>query len=408
VYFLQWVAIRATSDLRAGLFEHLMNMPLSFLNKISTGELLSRVGADTVTLQNTISGSLVVLIKDPAMLIGLIVYLFWQQPLLTLFSLVVFPVCLVPIVVYSRKVRKSSGAVQTQYARLSRIMHESFTGNRIIKAYNLEKSAAAQFREASGRFISHYMRTVRAAELPGPLIEFFGGVGVACLFYYILRVSRQPIDVADFFVFLLAVFSMYRPFKSLSRLYGQMVQANAASERAFELLGTVSNMREPADPLPIKAAGADIQFDHINFNYDEKPVLRDFNLTVKSGGMVALVGQTGSGKTTVTNLLLRFYDPQEGAVRIGGTDIREVATRDLRSQIAVVTQDTLLFDESIRWNIGLGRPGATEEEMVAAAKRAHAHAFIMEKPQGYDTMIGEKGGRSRAARSSGWRLPGRF
>jgi subfamily B ATP-binding cassette protein MsbA len=223
------------------------------------------------------------------------------------------------------------------------------------------------------------------------MIEFFGSVGIAGLFYYILLVSHTPIDSGEFLLFVGSVFSMYRPIKSLSRLYSQMEQANAASERVFELLATVSTLPEPANPIPLKAAGADITFNDIDFNYDQKPVFQNFNLTVKAGQMVALVGHSGSGKTTLTNLLLRFYDPQNGSVRIGGVDLRQIRTPDLRSQIAVVTQDTLLFDESIRRNIELGRPGATEDEIIAAAKHAHAHGFIMEKPAGYDTLIGEKG-----------------
>ncbi len=391
LYFLQWVSIRTITDLRIKIFTHLMSMPLAILNKISTGELISRVVNDTASLQNTISNSLVVLIKDPTTLIGLVIFLLWNQPMLTLVSLIVFPLCLIPIIVYSRKVRQSSIVIQNQYAELSKIMHESFTGGRIIKAYNLEKTVVGQFSAASSKFISHYMRVVRSAEIPGPLIEFFSALGLSAIFYYILLINHKVIDAADFIAFVGAMFAMYKPIKTLSRLYSEIGQAQSASRRVFELLETVTTLPEPVSPLPLKAAGAEIKFDSVTFNYDEKPVLHDFHLIVKAGQMVALVGHSGSGKTTLTNLLLRFYDPQGGAVRIGGIDIRQVSTRDLRSQIAVVTQETLLFDESIRRNIELGRPGATEAEIIAAAKHAHAHDFIMEKPQGYDTMIGEKG-----------------
>lgn len=394
VYMLQWVAVRAITDLRTRLFAHLTNMPLGMLTKISTGELISRTMGDTAALQNSISNSLVTMIKDPATLFFLIFFLLWQQPMLTLMSVIIFPICLVPIIIYSRKVRASSTAIQTQFAQLSRIIHECFTGNRIIKAYNLENTVVARFRDASGRFVAHFMRSVRAGEMPGPLIEFFGAVGVACLFYYILEISHTRISAGDFLYFVGCLFLMYQPVKSLSRLYNQMAQANAASARVFALLDTPTTLPEPADPLPLKAAGAEIKFDRVSFNYESdqsRPVLQEFTLTVKAGQMVALVGHTGSGKTTVTNLLLRFYDPQGGSVRIGGIDIRQVALRDLRSQIAVVTQETLLFDESIRQNIELGRPGASEAEIIAAAKHAHAHEFIVEKPEGYDTLIGEKG-----------------
>jgi len=184
---------------------------------------------------------------------------------------------------------------------------------------------------------------------------------------------------------------MYQPIKNLARLHNQLQQASAASSKVFELLERRSSITDPLEPRPLQARGADIHFDHIDFDYDEKPVLRGINLTVKAGQFVALVGRTGSGKTTLTNLLLRFYDPKAGAVRIGGLDLRGVAIKDLRRQVALVTQDTILFNDTIRKNIALGRPGATEAEIEAAAKQARAHEFIMERPLGYDTLAGEKG-----------------
>jgi len=179
--------------------------------------------------------------------------------------------------------------------------------------------------------------------------------------------------------------------KSLTRLHNQLHQAQAASQRVFELLDTPSSMVEPASPKPLKAANADIQFENIHFAYGEKPILRGINLTVKAGQLVALVGSTGSGKTTLANLLPRFYDPQSGAVRIGGTDIREVSVRELRNQIAIVTQETVLFHDTIRGNIAVGRPSATNAEIEDAARSAKAHDFIAQRPETYDAIVGEKG-----------------
>ena len=191
---------------------------------------------------------------------------------------------------------------------------------------------------------------------------------------------------------------MYRPIKNLTRLQTGLQQARAGSERVFELLATKSSLAEPVNPKPLRAAGADIHFDSIEFSYgekndktDKKIVLSDIDLEVRSGSLLALVGPNGSGKTTLTNLLLRFYDPDQGAVRIGGMDIREVLSRDLRNQIAVVTQETILFNDTIRANIAVGRPGATNAEIEEAAKHAHAHDFIMERPRNYDTIVGERG-----------------
>jgi ATP-binding cassette, subfamily B, bacterial MsbA len=390
IYFLQWSAIRAITDLRVRLFEHVMNLSAGFFNASNSAELMSRISMDTVNLQTIIVGATAVVVKDPATLVGLLVYLLWKQPKLTLISMVVMPLCVIPIVVYGRKVRRSAGSLQDHYAEMSNVMSEAFTGNRIVKAYNLEPTMVERFRETTWKLIGHSMRIVRAMEIPGPLLEVFGAVGVALVFLYLAFAGNRA-SYSDFLGFLLAIFSMYRPIKNLSRLQNNIVQARAASDRIFQLLDTTNTIPEPANPLPLSAVGKDIQFENIDFAFAEKQVLHGINLTVKAGQFMALVGPTGSGKTTLTNLLLRFYDPQQGAVRIGGVDIRKVSTRELRNQIAVVTQETALFNETIRRNIELGRLDASEAEIIAAAKHAHAHDFIMEKPLGYETVVGERG-----------------
>lgn len=391
VYLLQWVASRTIKDIRTKLFQHILSMDLSFFSSTSTGELLSRISADTIALHNTITGCISVIVRDPATLIGLAAVLLWQQPKLTAVSLLVFPICLVPVIIYGKKVRHSSAAIQSQFAAINQIMHESFTGSRVIKAYNLENKVLEQFRQASAKAVSHYMRVIRSMELPGPLIEFLGAVGVAVIFCFILLGAKTQLSAGDFLLFIGSIFSMYRPFKNLTRLHNQFEQARAATRRVFEMLEVKSSVVEPVKPVQLQAKAADIHFEHITFGYGEKPVLRDFNLTVKAGSLVALVGGTGSGKTTITNLLLRFYDPQKGSVRIGNTDLRSVSTRDLRDQIAVVTQDTILFNDTIHHNILLGREGASTEAVVAAARHAHAHDFITATPAGYNSNIGEKG-----------------
>ncbi len=391
IYLLQWTAIRAITDLRIRLFSHLVNQGTSFFSRASSGELMSRVMSDTSALQNILSNATAVIVKDPVTVIGCLAVLFKLQPKLTLISIILLPVCALPIVIYGRKVRRSGKAMQTNVAELTQVMSEAFTGNRVVKAYNLEGAVVEQFRAAARKFISHYMRIVRSAEIPGPLLEFFGSVGlVLVLLYLIFHAGARP-NSKDFLAFVLAVFAMYRPMKNLTRLHNNFEQARAASGRVFELLATKSDLVEPAQPKPLVADGADICFENITFHYGEKPALRDINLTIPNGKLVALVGMSGSGKTTMTNLLLRFYDPQQGRVLIGNTDVRDVAFRDLRTAIAVVTQETILFNDTIRNNIALGRPGATKSEIEAAAKHANAHEFILEKPQGYDTFIGEKG-----------------
>jgi ATP-binding cassette, subfamily B, bacterial MsbA len=391
VYFLQWTASRTIADLRTRLFTHLLHLSAGFYTENSSGQLISRVMNDTGSLQNILSSATSVIVRDPVTLVSVLVLLFWEQPRLTFISLVALPVCVVPILIFSRKVRRSSREMQAQSAELTQIMTEAFTGHRIVKAYNLEHSLAEKFRATARKSVGHYMRIIRSMEIPGPLIEFFGSCGVALLLAYLIYLSPSHPSSTDFIQLVGSIFVMYQPIKNLTRLQNQIVQARAASERVFTLLATQNTVPEPVQPRLLQAGGADIQFDHVHFAYGEKNTLHGINLRIKPSQLIALVGASGSGKTTLSNLLLRFYDPQRGAIRIGGVDIREFATRDLRSQIAVVTQETILFNDTIRRNIELGRPGATNDEIIAAARHAHAHQFILEKPGGYETVIGEKG-----------------
>jgi ATP-binding cassette, subfamily B, bacterial MsbA len=391
VYLLQWVSIRAITDLRNRLFEHIMNLSAGFFSRTSTGELMARIMSDTGTLQGIISNATTVIVKDPVTLVSLLTYVLWKETRLTLLSLVVLPLCMIPIVIYGRKVRRSSRALQTHAAELSGVMAEAFSGNRIIRAYNLEATVVEQFKATARKFIGHYMRIVRSMEIPGPLLEFVGAIGVSLLLIYLVVHRGERPSSAEFLRVILAIFAMYRPLKNLTRVHNTLEQGRAASEKVFALLATASTIPEPAHPKPLRAAGAEVCFEAVDFSYGDKLVLQDINLTVKPGRLVALVGASGSGKTTVTNLLLRFYDPERGAVRIGGTDLREAATSDLRNQIAVVTQETILFNQTISQNIGLGRPGASQAEIVEAARHANAYDFIMKKPKGFDTVVGEKG-----------------
>ncbi|MGP8200426.1 MAG: ABC transporter ATP-binding protein [Limisphaerales bacterium] len=385
-YLMGWVAIRAICDLRARLFEHLLNLPLSFLSRNSTGELMSRIG-DVGVLQTMIAVSLVTLITQPIRLISFAVIPFAINAKLAAMALVTFPLCVIPVVIYNRKVRRSGAAIQTEAANLSKVMHEAFTGNRIIKGYNLEEVVVERFKANQKKFIGHFMRVVRSTETPGPIIEVLAAFGVAILLLY-LAGSASP---TQFMVFIGALMMMYGPVKAIIRVQSQLHQARAATQRVFELLVTQTTLTEAPRPVPLKAVGAEIQFDNVSFSYGDKPVLRHIQLRVEPGRMVALVGSSGSGKTTLTNLLLRFYDPTEGIIRIGGIDLRQVALRDLRSQIAVVTQEVILFNDTIRQNIAYGRPEAAFAEIEEAARGAFAHDFIQGKPRGYDSVVGEKG-----------------
>lgn len=392
LYCMHWAGTATVHDVRVAIFGHLQRLSLGYFHGARTGDLLSRLINDTVAVQQAVSLGFSTLARDPATIVALVGYLIVMQPRLTTVALVVFPLVVVPIVIYGRKVRRSWKAAQTHTAELSDQMQENFTGARVVKAFNLETLMTDRFAETSRRITSQLRRLFRAAELPGPVIEAFGAVGVSLMLYYVVRspAGERP-SAGDFSSFVGALFLLYQPVKNVSRLWGLLEQGRAAGERLFPILATPPGIEDRPDPAPFEARDAAIEFRDVEVRYDDKPVLCDFQLTVAPGQLVALVGPSGSGKTTVTNLLLRFIDPTRGSVRIGGVDLRDVRMRDLRDRIAIVTQETLLFNDTIRANIRMGRLGATDAEIEAAARHAHADEFIRARPQGYDAPIGERG-----------------
>ena len=392
IYLTNWSAMHAIADIRTKLFTHLQGLSFGFFNAAKTGDLIARITNDTQVLYGIIGGTFSSAVKDPITIAILIGYQLTTNTTLTLISVIVFPICIVPIVIYGRKVRKSARAVQQYNSDLTNLMHESFTGNRVIKAYNLEDTVAGRFRATTKKYVGQMMRVIRANEIPSQLMEMFGALGVSLVFFYVVHVPKeqQPSE-SDFLAFVMSIVMIYPPVKALTRMHNQIHQAKAASERVFELLATQNSIPEPVAPKMLHADKADILFDNVSFNFGEKAALRNINLTVKAGQMVALVGESGSGKTTLTNLLLRFYDPDRGSIKIGGVDLRDIRTVDLRTQIAVVAQENILFNDTIARNIELGRLGASPEEVKAAANFAKATEFINERPDGFDAMVGEKG-----------------
>ena len=303
-------------DLRTKLFAHLLGLSAGFFNQSRSGELISRIMNDTGAIQSILSGATSIIVRDPITLIGLLLPLLWRQPMMTLISLIVLPVCLIPLSIYSRKIRRASREMQSQSADLMQVMTEGFSGHRVVKAYNLETVVVDEFRQTARKSIGNYMRIIRASELSGPIIDFLASSGVALALLYMIYLAKSHPNPGDFFLLAGSIFYMYAPIKNLTRLHNQLTQARAASERVFELLATKNSVPEPAAPKMLHADKADICFENVSFNYGEKIVLQNINLHIKAGQLVAFVGKTGSGKTTLANLLLRFYDPASGAIKI--------------------------------------------------------------------------------------------
>ncbi|MBL9127287.1 MAG: ABC transporter ATP-binding protein, partial [Verrucomicrobiales bacterium] len=390
-YLLNWVAVHTLADFRSRLLDHLLRLPLRVVQRFGTGELMSRLNNDVAALHNALANSFVSLIKDPVALVAFVAYLIFEFRGLTLTALVVFPVCVVPVVIFARKLRKAMERLQNDAAEVSQVTHDTLSGVWLVKACNLEPVMVERFEAKLAGYNNRWMRATRASELPGPLIEFGGTIGLAILLGVVALTPAARTSASTFFTFVLTIVLLYQRIRSLIKLLNLLIQARAASRRVFEILDTRSDLLDPPNPVPLRAANAPIHFEDVHFAYDGKVALEGIRLVIPPGKMVALVGPSGAGKTTLANLLLRFHDPDRGRIRIGDTDLRHVSQKDLRDHIAVVGQDVFLFHDTIRRNLELGRPGASIADIEEAARHAHAHAFIVEKPQGYDTVVGERG-----------------
>ncbi len=387
-YCMGWVSERVVNDLRQDVFEKFSTLSLDFYNRATMGDLITHVHGDTQVLQRSLNLGVSDLVKEPVTIIFTLGYLLYTDWQLTLFVAAFMPICVIPISVLGRKMRRASkGNVQTAVEQQSLLVE--FLGSiRLIKAYKLEKQATERFANHARRLVHHSMKQLQAKELTNPLIETIGAVGLGVLLVFILYMGKTGAELA---LFVGAVALIYTPIKKVAGLHVYFQQASVSIERLMRIFREQPTVKEPAVPKPLKKFAHEIRFENVTFAYNNQPVLRDFNLVVPYGMKLGVAGESGSGKSTLINLLFRFYDPQQGRVLIDGQDIREISTDDLRSQMALVSQDIVLFDQSIAENIACGRTGATRDEVEAAAKAAFAHDFILKLPQGYETRVGERG-----------------
>lgn len=387
-YFLSWVGVRVVMDIRQHLFRHILGLSMAFYTKSSTGDLMSRINNDTGTIQRAVVNLVADMVKQPLTLIAALSALIILNPTLSLLALVFFPLCLLPIIIYGRKVRVDSRASQKNLGELHSLVHESFTGVRVVKAFCREDAEIEKFRKNSNRFIHYTMRIVRSNTILSPIIETMGAAGVSLLFIYIFFSGMNP---SDLFAFMAAMFVLYAPTKSLSKIHLTLQNAAASAERVFEILDQPRAVEDKPGAVELPAFHEQIRFESVSFRYAQDDVVKDVNLVISKGQRIALVGRSGSGKTTMGNLLCRFYDPTQGRVIIDGHDLRDVTQPSLRGQIGIVSQDTILFNDTIAANIAYGKDHATMEEIHRAAQIAHADGFIRKMPHGYDSIVGEKG-----------------
>ncbi len=394
-FLLDTIGQSIIKDLRNKLFAHIHSLPLSFFHHTPTGELISRVINDATLIQMAVSRALVGVLKDLFQVFGLlfvVLYLNWK---LAIISFIFLPLAAVPVVHFGRKFRKLSTTNQQTVAKVSNILHETITGHRIVKAFGMEKYETQKFSDMVDKLFEVIVKDIRINSLQHPLMEFIGGICIAGVVWYggqeVFKGESTP---GTFFAFLVSMVMIYDPIKSVSNINSPVQQGLAAARRIFDLLDTAPEIEDKPDAKELPPFKNTITFQAVNFSYDgTTPVLKDINLNVRAGEIIALVGTSGGGKTTLVNLIPRFFEVTSGKILIDGHDLRDVTMKSLRNQLAIVSQQTILFNDTVKNNIAYGDLERSEEEIIAAAQAAHALDFIKELPEGFDTIIGESGAR---------------
>jgi subfamily B ATP-binding cassette protein MsbA len=391
-FLMSYVGQRIIADLREKIYNHIQSLSLSFFTRNPTGVLMSRILNDVNMIQGAVTDAVTGLLKDVFTLVGLVAVIFYRDWKLALIAMVVFPVAVVPIVKFGRKLRSYSTRSQSAMANLSTILLETLTGARIVKAFNMEDHERRRFAKENRRLFGILIKSVRVKAISHPLMEFLGGVGIAFIVFYggynVIQGGATP---GTFFSFLAALLMLYEPVKRLSGVNNTVQQGLAAAARIFEVLDNVPEIQSKPEAKALPSVSRDIEYEDVSFKYEEDWVLKNINLRIRVGEMVAFVGSSGGGKTTLVNLLPRFYDVTAGKITIDGVDIRDYRVESLRHRVGIVTQQTILFNDTVRNNIAYGNIDQPFEEIVKAAEAAYAQGFIQNLPQGYDTIIGEQG-----------------
>jgi len=396
-YLMTDIGQRVVRDVRSQLFRHILNQSAAFFSRRTVGQLMSRITNDVGQVQQAVSETVGDLLREGLSVIGFVALMFWYDWKLALVAFTGAPLVVYPLVRLGQRVRRSTRRSQEQLEHLSHLTAEAFAGHRIVKAFGGEGREAERFGAASERLYRTNLKITGTVSLLPPMMEFLGGVAIVALLWYGRgRIAEGALDTGRFLAFIFAAFMMYTPIKRLSRVNANIQQAMAAATRIFELLDTHSEVIERPGAQPLARLTRGIEFKDVGFAYDDgagKAVLKNVSFAARAGQVIALVGLSGAGKTTLVNLLPRFYDVTGGAILIDGIDIRDVTLKSLRQQIGIVTQETVLFDDTIANNIAYGVPGATAPAIEEAARAAHAHEFIQRLPDKYQTRIGERGQR---------------
>ncbi len=386
----------AVTDLRNALYQHVLGQSFAFLGRSSTGTLMSHITTDVEKIQAAVSELAGDLLKEGLTILGLLTVLFYMDWRLAMLSLVGMPLALHPLVRFGRRLRASNETSLRRWRDISEILQETISGFRVVKAFRMEKFEIGRFRRASARLLSVNMRITRTTAILPPLMEGVSGIAmVGALVYGSSAIRSGHLTTGAFVAFLTALFAMYTPIKRLSRVNATLQAALAAGSRVFEVLDRRDEVLEAKNAVPLPRMKGEIEYRGVGFRYADghREVLRNVSFAARPGEVVAIVGTSGAGKTTLVNLLPRFYDVTDGTVLIDGIDVRQATLGSLRRQIGLVTQETVLFNDTVRANIAYGLDDVDEARVESAARAAFAHDFILDLGRRYDTVIGERGGR---------------
>ncbi|MFU2015537.1 ABC transporter ATP-binding protein [Peribacillus butanolivorans] len=392
-YIVSKVGQKAIMDLRNSMYEHIQRLDMKFFDKNRTGDLMSRLTNDVNLLQQLISSSMLQVVTDTVTFVAVAVYMLFINWKLTIVLLFTFPFMFYITRVFGKRIRMSFRSVQSSAGDISNQLQDSISGMRLIQSFTNEEFESIRFAERNHENMVANIKSVRLRSMFGPVIDLLNNIGlVAVIVFGAWQVMEGAFTVGLIVAFLAYLRLLQSPVRNFSRVISIVQQSAAAFERITEIMETQPDISDKGNAIELPSIKKQIEFQSVDFAYDESvPVLSNLNLTMKAGQITALVGSSGAGKSTITNLLIRFYDPQQGTIKMDGLDIRDVSLKSIRSQMGIVSQDIILFNGSIRDNIVYGKLDATDDEITKSAKAANAHDFIKAFPNGYDSQIGERG-----------------
>lgn len=393
-YFMGYVGQGVVRDIRSKLYQHILALPINYFSSTPTGVLISRLTNDVNLLQSTTSEAISTILKQSLTIIVLGVIVITLDWKLALAAFVALPLSVYPMQKLGKRMKKVSTQGQVTMGMMTALLHEAIAGIRIVKAFCMEGYEAARFRHENERFTQNQLKTIKVRSISSPLMETFGAVGFAVTIWYAAyRISQGTLKPETFISFFASVLMFYQPIKALNGVNLNIQQGLAAATRIFEIIDRPAEEERQEGVKTLSLVASTIDFNKVSFKYGGQWVLKDLDLSVQKGEVIAIVGSSGAGKTTFVNLIPRFYDIAEGSIRIDGTDVRDFTLKSLRSQIAIVSQQVILFNDTVRKNIAYGDREMNDNEIIRAARAANAHDFISRLPQGYDTIIGEGGVR---------------